>query len=258
MKATEWFTKRGLKVLNYQSKVLADIKASMKKQEVTILAACPSAGKTIMSIFSIEDYLIEHPLAKVLALTHGTTVLRTQFHEVLEEVHPDFNYNLVEKFTDYNEDCQLNVCLPQTLNDKVLNKIDLLVVDEAHQFYFADMVQQIIKKTRPEKQLLLTGTPSVFIQRDYKIIPIPMMTIYDEGMCADIRIEIATSDYNFDIISDYNEDKELRTEVQIKAIETQKTLDDLIKKIIVKLNDKKAVDWLSALKQMQKTMFACR
>ena len=110
-----WFKNRNLRVLNYQTGVLAKIKTSMIKQDVTILAACPSAGKTIMSIYVIEDYLIEHPLAKVLVLTHGTTVLRTQFCEVLDEVKPDFTSNLVEKYTDYNSNKQVNVCLPQTL-----------------------------------------------------------------------------------------------------------------------------------------------
>jgi superfamily II DNA or RNA helicase len=252
-----WFKNRNLRVLNYQTGVLAKIKTSMSKQEITILAACPSAGKTIMSIYAIEEYLIEHPLAKVLVLTHGTTILRTQFCEVLDEVKPDFTSNLVEKYYDYNCNKQVNVCLPQTLSGHTLSHIDLLVVDEAHQFYFADMVQDIIKKTKPSKQLLLTGTPSIFIEKNYPIIPIPLMVIYDEGMCADVSVEIATSDYNFDIIKDYNDDKELKGEIEIKNSETKKTLDDLLSKIILKLNNIEN-SWHSALKSMKKTMFACR
>lgn len=252
-----WFKNRNLRVLNYQTDVLAKIKTSMSKQEVTVFAACPSAGKTIMSIYVIEDYLIEHPLAKVLVLTHGTTILRTQFCEVLDEIKPDFTSNLVEKFTDYNCNKQVNVCLPQTLTGHTLPHIDLLIVDEAHQFYFANMVQDIIKQTKPSKQLLLTGTPSIFIEKNYPIIPIPLMVIYDEGMCADVSVEIATSDYNFDIIKDYNEDKELKGEIEIKNSETKKTLDDLLSKIILKLNNIEN-NWHSALKSMKKTMFACR
>src|ERR1035437_5012698 len=199
-----WFKNRNLRVLNYQTGVLAKIKTSMSKQEITIRAACPSAGKTIMSIYAIEEYLIEHPLAKVLVLTHGTTILRTQFCEVLNEVKPDFTSNLVEKFTDYNNNKQTNVCLPQTLSGHTLPHIDLLVVDEAHQFYFADMVQNIIKQITPSKQLLLTGTPSIFIQKNYPIIPVPLMVVYNENMIADVRIEIAVSSYySYDIIKDF-------------------------------------------------------
>lgn len=254
----DWFTKRGLKVLNYQSDVLRKIKANMQKQDVTILAACPSAGKTIMAIYCIEDYLIEHPSAKVLVLTHGTTILRTQFNDVLNEVHPGFSYNMVEKFTQFKHKSQVNVCLPQTLCGKNLPHIDLLVVDEAHQFYFADMVQNIIKLINPDKQLLLTGTPSVFIAKNYPIIAVPLITIYDEGMTADVRVEIATSSYNFDIIGDYNNDNELKGDVEILESETKKTLDELLKKIIVKLGDNNIRTWTQSLKELKKTMFACR
>ena len=223
MKTTNWFIKRGLKTLQYQEQVLDNIKQSMGSQDVTILAACPSAGKTIMSIFTIEDYLNQHPSAKVLVLTHGTTILRTQFCEVLDETKPGFTSNLVEKYKNYNSNKQVNVCLPQTLSGHTLSHVDLLVVDEAHQFYFADMVQDIIKMTIPSKQLLLTGTPSIFIQKNYPIIPIPLMTIYEEGMVADVRVEIATSSYSFDIIKDYNEDRELKLEVEFVGTETKKT-----------------------------------
>ena len=163
MKTNEWFIKRGLKVLQYQEQVLDNIKQSISKQDITILAACPSAGKTIMSIFTIEDYLNQHPLHKVLVLTHGTTVLRTQFCEVLNEVKPGFTSNLVETYSDYNSNKQVNVCLPQTLTGHTLPHVDLLVVDEAHQFYFADMVQDIIKQTTPSKQLLLTGNHQQYL-----------------------------------------------------------------------------------------------
>jgi superfamily II DNA or RNA helicase len=260
MKTTDWFIKRGLKVLNYQENVLGDIKQSMSKQDVTILAACPSAGKTIMSIFSIENYLLEHPNAKILTLCHGTTVLRTQFCEVLDEVKPNFTSNLVEKFSDYNSNSQVNVCLPQTLTGHTLSHIDLLVVDEAHQFYFADMVQNIIKQIKPTKQLLLTGTPSIFIQKKYPIIPIPMMTIYGENMISDIKIEIAVSSYySYDVVKDFNEDKELKSEIDIKDNETKKTLDELLSKIVAKLSNNKNIrTWSQTLTQLQKTMFACR
>ena len=254
----DWFTYRGLKVLKYQSEVLQKIEKSMQNQEVTVLAACPSAGKTIMSIYSIEDFLSQNPGARVLVLTHGTTVLRTQFCEVLDETNPGFTYNLVEKFTDFAHKSQVNVCLPQTICGKNLPHIDLLVVDEAHQFYFADMVQDIIKMIKPSRQLLLTGTPSPFIARNLPIIAIPLLTIYDEGMVADVRVEIATSSYNFDIIKDYNSDKELKGEIDIKDSETKKTLDELLGKIISKLGDNKVRTWTQTLTQLKKTMFACK
>jgi superfamily II DNA or RNA helicase len=259
MKANNWFISRGLRVLNYQADVLQKIDKSMVTEDVTILAACPSAGKTIMAIYCIEDFLKKHKDSRVVVLTHGTTVLRTQFHDVLEEVKPDFQYKLVEKFSEFDSNADVNVCLPQTLNNNILSKIDLLVVDEAHQFYFADMVQDIITQTKPQRQLLLTGTPSIFIQKGFKIIPIPLMVIVDEGMASDLRIEIATSSYDFDIIRDYNEDRELKTEVEIRENDTKKTLDELLGKIISKLSNNHNIrTWSQTLSQLTKTMFACR
>ena len=254
-----WFTKRNLKVLKYQSDILQKIEKSMQEREVTVLAACPSAGKTIMSIFIVEDYLNKNPQNKVLILTHGTCVLRTQYNEVLDEVHPGFTYNLVEKFSDFNINKEVNVCLPQTLCGKILPQIDLLIVDEAHQFYFADMVQEIIKQINPSKQLLLTGTPSPFIARNLPIIAVPLMTIYEQNMCSDVRVEIAVSSYSFDVIQDFNEDKELKSEIKIHDNETCKTLDELLNKIVTKLNNNKNIrTWSQTLTQLQKTMFACR
>ena len=255
---TKWFIDRKLRVLKYQSDVLDKIETSMSNNSVTVLAACPSAGKTIMSIYCIDKFIKEHPKSKVLVLTHGTTILRTQFCGVLNEIHPGFTFNLVERFKDFDIKKQVNVSLPQTITGRLLPHFDLIVIDEAHQFYFADMVQDIISLTKPSKQLLLTGTPSCFIARNYPIIAVPLITIYDENMVADVRVEIATSSYSFDIIKDYNEDKELKGEVEIKGIETKKTLDELLSKIIAKLNGSNARTWKQALQELRKTMFACR
>jgi superfamily II DNA or RNA helicase len=260
-----WFESRNLKVLAYQTDTINKVKDSLSSQEITVLAACPSAGKTIMAIHCIEDFLRKNPNSKVIVLAHGTTVLRTQFHDVLEEIKPDFTYKLADNFNEYDETKAVNVCLPQTLNRKSLTKIDLLVVDEAHQFYFGEkMVKDIIKKTKPRRQLLLTGTPSIFIREKHPIIPVTLNTIFDEGMVSDVYVEIATSSYNFDIY-DYNFQNELKEEVLFKDSETKKTLDDLIAKIVERLKSIRGneyvnllPEWLPTLKRLQKTMIACK
>jgi len=260
-----WFESRNLKVLAYQTDTINKVKDSLSTQEITVLAACPSAGKTIMAINCIEDFLQKNPNSKVIVLAHGTTILRTQFHDVLEEIKPDFTYKLADNFGEYDETKAVNVCLPQTLNKKSLTKIDLLVVDEAHQFYFGEkMVKDIIKKTKPRRQLLLTGTPSIFIREKHPIIPVTLNTIFDEGMVSDVYVEIATSSYNFDIY-DYNFQNELKEGVLFKDSETKKTLDDLIDKIVERLKSIRGneyvnllPEWLPTLKRLQKTMIACK
>lgn len=261
-----WFESRNLRVLTYQSEAIAKVQESLEQREITVLAACPSAGKTLMTIYMMEEWLRQNPNYKIMVLAHGTTILRTQFHDVLKEVKPNFTYNLVEKFSQYDVTADVNICLPQTLAGNVLNKIDLLIVDEAHQFYFAEkMMKDIIKQTKPKKQLLLTGTPSPFIRKGFKIIPVTLNTIFDEGMISDLYVEIATSSYTFDPMTDFNQNDELKTDVYIKESETKKTLDDLVSKVVERLKSIRGNDyqnllpeWLPTLKRLQKTMIACR
>jgi len=262
----QWFESRNLRVLTYQDTAITKVQESLEQREITVLAACPSAGKTLMTIYMMEEWLHQNPNSKIMVLAHGTTILRTQFHDVLKETKPNFTYNLVEKFTQYDVTADVNICLPQTLAGNVLDKIDLLIVDEAHQFYFAEkMMKEIIKQAKPKKQLLLTGTPSPFIRKGFKIIPITLNTIFDEGMISDLFVEIATSSYTIDPMTDFNRDDELKTGVYIKESETKKTLDDLISKIVDRLKSIKdnpyqnlLPEWLPTLKKLQKTMIACR
>ncbi len=265
---TNWFTSRNLKVLEYQQNAITKVQQSLNEHEITVLAACPSAGKTLMTIYMIEEYLRQNPNHNILVLTHGTTVLRTQFHDVLEKYKPNFTYALIESCKDYqNSSASVNVCLPQSLHKCQLKKADLLICDEAHQFYFAKMVKKIINDTKVKKQLLLTGTPSQFILNKDKfdsIIPVALNTIFDAGMVSDVYVEIASSTYNFDL-KDYNDDDELKSSVHFKDSDTRKTLDALIEKIDKRLKSIRnfrytnlVPEWLPVLKSMEKTMMVCK
>lgn len=264
MNIQTWFNDRNLIVLNYQNKAITKANDSLKTNEITVLGACPSAGKTTMSINIIDTYLRNNPSHKVIVLTHGTTVLRTQFYESLVELNDlktlSFTFNKVEKFKEFDINKQVNVCLPQTLNGKTLPKANLLVVDEAHHYYFAEMIQEIIKKSGIEKQLLLTGTPSSFIAKNIPIIPITLNTIHDEGMVADLSIDVAASNYNFDFVNDFNSDDELKTNVKFTQEDTNNSLNSLLNKTIDRLNQITGItykEWLPALQRLQKTMIAC-
>jgi hypothetical protein len=270
-----WFESRGLKVLNYQSDSITKVQDSLIVNEKTVLAACPSAGKTLMTIYIIEEYLREHPDHKIIVLAHGTTILRTQFHDVLVDNKPDFTYSLIESGDDYlKSTSSVIVCLPQTLKNVKLRKADLLIVDEAHHFYVstsAKMIKDIIKETEVKKQLLLTGTPSKFIyenlrlnRQEYHIIPVTLNTIFDAGMVSEAYVEVASSTYNFSL-DDYCDDDELKTTVHIKSADTNKTLDDLLEKIVHRLRSFRGnvyanitPDWKILLGSLKKTMVACR
>ena len=271
----QWFESRNLRVLTYQSEAIAKVQESLEQREITVLAACPSAGKTLMTIYMMEEWLRQNPNHKIMVLAHGTTILRTQFHDVLEENKPDFTYALIESYDDYKKStASVNICLPQTLKKHIVNPVDLLIVDEAHHFYVssnAKMIKDIIKQSKVKKQLLLTGTPSKFILENlhlnidkYHIIPVTLNTIFDAGMVSEAYVEVASSTYKFNL-DDYNEFNELKSSVRFKSSDTNKTLDNLLEKIFDRLRSFRGniyvnitPNWKILLKELKKTMFACR
>lgn len=131
--------------------------------DLAILGITPGGGKTEMSIEVIKRYLELNPNSKVLVLSHSTNVLKKNYFERLESLILPFSYSI-----NLNDDSQVHICLPHS-NEKITKKYDFLIVDEAHENYLAKRVQGIIKKSKPSKQLLLTGSPSVFIkEKEYK------------------------------------------------------------------------------------------
>lgn len=151
---------------NYQP-ILADkILNNINNSETlaSVLAATPGSGKTTIAQLAIQKYLHKYPNAKVLVLTHGQNLLKNQFIDTLK--NPYFNVDFT--YCDINDIPsplpQVFVGLPQSIHRLPLTKIDLLVVDECHEFYLKKMVQDIIKKLNPTHQILLTGSPSEFVR----------------------------------------------------------------------------------------------
>ncbi|KKK59023.1 hypothetical protein LCGC14_3038540, partial [marine sediment metagenome] len=269
-----WFESRGLRTLDYQLDILENKlpQSLAENQKPTVLAACPSAGKTLMSIAFLESYLEDNPEHRVLVLTHGTTVLRDQYHRVLEESQPGFTFEEVIAGQDVRKSpAQVVVCLPHAFDGKrKCPRFDLLIVDEAHQLYFAEKrVKSVIRRVRPDKQILLTGTPSPFIRRNYPVIPVTVNKLLEEKMVEDLLVEVASSTYNF-TNEDYNENYELKDEAQIRAVNTRTTLDHLLVQVVARLTSvikqhpklysglHNVTGWSASLKALRKTMFACR
>ena len=269
-----WFESRGLRTLDYQLDILENKlpQSLAENQKPTVLAACPSAGKTLMSIAFLDGYLKDNPGHRVLVLTHGTTVLRDQYHQVLEESQPGFTFEEVTAGQDVRKStAQVVVCLPHAFDGKrKCPHFDLLIVDEAHQLYFAEKrVKSVIKRVRPRKQLLLTGTPSSFIWRKYPIIPVAVNKLLEEDMVEDLLVELASSTYNF-TNEDYNANNDLKEDAQILAADTRATLNDLLTGVEARLTSvikqhpklysgvKNVTGWSASLTALRKTMFACK
>jgi hypothetical protein len=126
--------------------------------KAAVLAACPGSGKTTISQIVISRYIKKYPNANVLVLTHGQNILKNQYLDSLEAPHVPIDFT----FGDFKSNAQVMVGLPHSINHYPLQKVDLLVVDECHEYYLKPMVQDIIRRLKPRHQVLLTGSPSEF------------------------------------------------------------------------------------------------
>ena len=232
----------------WQRPLIEQVKLCLETQaEEVILAACPSSGKTTMAMILREEAYQDK---LVVVLAHGTNVLKTQWGSKCDAWD-----------ISYGQGTNLLIYLPQAQNNLLEElagrTIDLLIVDEAHEFYFAKMVQEIISKTRPRHQLLLTGTPSKFIYdnqangKNRPIISFSGLEAYREGQLHNTYMALVRSSYTFTaddteydddaetgICRDrgaYNTNAELKGSVNLPAHETEASLDDLVKEMVKRL-----------------------
>lgn len=237
------------KLRDYQEECIKKLDEKYKKTDKVVLSICPSGGKTTTAI----QYANRNKY-KTMVLAHGTSVLRSQWGDALNE------HNL-----EWSEDFSKNfiVNLPQSLyRKKKFPKIDLLIIDEAHEFYFASMVKTIIKKVKPRKVLLLTGTPSKFIKEGYETIIVSADTLIEQNYINNVYFGLASTNENLKK-TDYNKDGDVKEKVKFK--DTNNTLDKLMSAIHNRLKEtntkgKPYANKLNPIKlfnKLNKTMIAC-
>lgn len=244
-----WMKSRNFNLYDYQKDVCVNqIPHSLKNNILpTVLAVTAGGGKTIITIYQIEQHLKENSESKILVFTHGTEVLRSQFYDDLLNTKPNFTFKVLQTASDlqkYYNNHNVFIALPHTfIRMKNLKqfKFDFLVVDEAHQFYFAKnkngnpgMIQKIIKECKPKFQLLLTGTPSPFVYKKYPIIAVSANEIMDTGQLEDVLVELSTSTYNIKA-SDFNNDHNLKPGVKLTKKQTDETLWLFLQQMVERL-----------------------
>lgn len=162
-------------------------KALSGKYSASILAACPGAGKTTISQMIINKYVATNPNARILVLTEGKNTLKNQYLEELQNSHIAINF----QYGSLESDAQVRVGLPQSINKLSWDKIDMLVVDEAHNFFLAPMVQEIIKKLNPTYKVLMTGSPTQFNNNSkYAIYYIAAEELMDKGVFSSVQMDV--------------------------------------------------------------------
>jgi superfamily II DNA or RNA helicase len=216
--------KTTIKLRDYQIKALSQVKLG----EVNVLAICPGGGKTITA----TEYATNSTFKKVLILAHGTNVLKTQWNDELA-------LRGIEYSNDIKDDVKFVVTIPQALiGIKKLPKFDLIIVDEAHEFYLADnMVADIIKKCKPKTQLLLTGTPSKFIAKGFTPIIISGVEVYQAGFLADPYLGCVSSAYSLDMDEFDTESGEVKQTVKETPKSVKKSFEQLIHDMLARLSE---------------------
>lgn len=156
-----------------------------------VLAAAPGAGKTSILVHIINKFLEKHPNKNVVIFAHNQKILVEQMLSDFEfgPVEPNFTYGL------FGSGRQVEIGLPSQ-KSKIPKKIDLIVVDEAHQYYGSQMLNNIILNRRPKFQILLTGSPHIFNEVNkkyskmlYGMIYISGEQLYDKNVYSKMTVE---------------------------------------------------------------------
>lgn len=257
--------KRKLILRDYQNPI-SDFAMSY---DITVLALAPSGGKTEISIDVIERYIKANLNLRVLVLTHSTNILKDNYMDRLDNLEVSFTYS-----SDLNSEAQVHICLPHSEFKLKGRKYGLVIVDEAHENYFANRVQRILEDVKPEKQVLLTGSPSGFIKKgNYKIYTLGANQIPEEYL-AKLQVELVVSDYKFskELNSDYN----VKNEYVFVKKQTESTLEAILLKLLDRLklnltasefNEVNTINkvtkfvkssWGSIYKKIGKTIIVCK
>ncbi len=245
--------KRGLTELPYQVDLLTN--PIYQTNDRLVFAAGTSAGKTLTTILWLE---LNQP-KKALIIPASKTILRDNFEVELEKFNPTFTYSIVTNKVELqkaiSDKVQVIVALPQTLNKNysLLPKLDMFILDEAHQWYFKSTIKSIVNHTKPKKQLLLTGSPSKFVaDGNFTFKFVPVMELYDLGHVSNAKVEVVSSSYDFkqiDWLSSYGNLKSTKTNSPKKAKEAlEMVCDEMLLKLQSKTNGKYLRNWKGANK----------
>jgi len=247
---------RGLTELPYQKDFLTN-PIYDKVSKPVVFAAGTSAGKTFTMAMWLEIFYsnIKNKKKITLMIPASKTVLRDNTKTSLEEFNPSFTYSICKDRKELeqaiNDGIQVIIALPQTLirSINILPNVDRFILDEAHQWYFKTTIQSLIKKVKPNYQLLLTGSPSRFVAQSDKFICkfVPVMELYELGHVHNAKIEVVSSSYDFkqsDWLSSYGNLKSDKTNSPAKAKQAlEMVIDEMITKLKSTTSSKITRNW---------------
>lgn len=231
----------GLNVVKEQRDFLTNPEYGTPEKPL-VLAGGTGFGKTFTTILKLIMFYSDpkNRGKKVIILPSSTKVLRNNFMESFEffkDKDLPFQVEVAKGKRDFKRlvksDVEVIVVLPQTLADiEELPKVEWLVVDEAHKWYFAKTIGSIIEKTNPTYQLLLTGTPFKFNaeKENFNIFYVPVEDMIAAGNVGNPLIEVVSSSINLKS-DDFNGADEVRSTLNWSYKENKDQLLTVAKEI---------------------------
>lgn len=221
-----------------------------------VLGAGTSSGKTVMAIIKLIMFYLnpKNKSKHTLIIPAFQEILRDNFVEQLKEIRImygvlPFTYKIVKGHNSKEQikeamDNGVNViiCLPTTINNNsnlFKNKIEWLYFDEAQYFYLAKMCQDLVKKIKPNYQLLMTGSVAKYNADLNKYIMkyVPVAELHRLGLVSNPRIELVQSSYDLkdtDYKSMFGNLKENKTNSVAKNIQS---LHSVAKEMVLTLKN---------------------
>jgi len=199
-----------------------------------VLGMCPNSGKTVVTILGIDAYLKKNPSEKWLVIAHSTNVIKKNFTDSLIDLKNDISFTWS---TDLSDDSQVHVII--TANEPyVTQKYNNVVLDEAHENYLAnkqskEQVQRLIKKIGAKNELLLTGTPSKFINEGgYDIEIVSLLDMPVEYMST-LGVELIETRYNWR--GQYTRSNSLRESAFGDITDSERAMESITLEILKKI-----------------------
>jgi hypothetical protein len=218
-----------------------------------VLAFGTDGGKTYTTIMDLIIYFSQpgNKNKQVIIIPASKDDTRDNFKYALDDfknLDKYFSYCVIDNEVDddvqlgkktlkaLKNKCNVVVALPQTLRSvvKKLPKVDRIILDEAHEWYFSNkgdgLINKIIKQTSPTHQLLLTGTPYEFNARNDKfdILHYSVEKLQDYGKTGDAEMNVVSTPIDFDILNDFNGEGELRRGTKISKSNIIKSVDNVL------------------------------
>jgi superfamily II DNA or RNA helicase len=234
---------RNLTEFKYQSNFWSNEK-HLSPDKPLVLAFGTNGGKTTTSIVLVEMYYRLNNNMKVIVAPHAQNILRDNYVDDLIKFNPSFKYCVATNRKDLEnipDDCNMIIALPQTLSkslDILPEGIDWLIVDEAHEWYFANTYTNLIKTIKPKYQLLLTGTPFQFNARrdEFMFYYVSVDQLRSEGKAGDPLIQIVSTSFNLHK-EDYTQADNLTASYNFSPKENKKSIHKVSKHLVKTLSN---------------------